>query len=519
LTYPKRLRPEQPVEPDLNLIPPDETGGGLTEGDSLGDEDSSGRPKDLPYETTDLDPLEWYKSRVSKHVDESTGLERFAYMLFGKELVGSLSLQINPLSKFLVPDMRITPVNRTRKFTATGTPYARKRRHKEIQIIGRQPPNVLTPDPFDREAYSESVTVPSDTTATLTSQGLINGTIKDTTYRTRPLGSEQGEFELWNPRVHGTKSIRNRWSLESNVFTTAGGYTYRSRDASLMSDYIVGPAARITPSTVDALKVSEQAILETAMGDNAIKLASLCMPNRRQFGLTRSVLELKDLPMSLKGSIEAYMEARGHLIKQKRKGLGRNTVPAEYLNAQFGWLPIYSDVMRILNLPEKIAKRVNRLMEREGKDSTYRFGFSLGTESIATPPSFTFDLLTGESLVSVATHGTRRIDLRAVINANVKLPDVQYPKLRRELMRQAWGLYPTPEDVYNLTPWTWLVDWFGGLGDYVEIYNIMNTDPSVINYGFLTGISTIQVDTVHTSKATRVQKRSFTPPVPATVIT
>jgi hypothetical protein len=479
-------------------------------------------PKGEPEQSRDevLDPYGFYRRKVSKYVDESAGLERFVYKLFGTDLVSSVALAINPLAKFRIPDERIAPVNRTRKFTANGTPWARKRRHKETQIIGRSPPNVLTSDPFDREAYSESVTVPSNTTVSLTAQGLINGTIKDTTRRTRAIGYEQGEFELWIPRVRCPAARRQRISLESNTYTSAGGYTYRSRDAEFMSDFTVGPAARITPSAVDALKTSEQAILEAAMGDNAINIASRCMPTRREFGMTRSVAELKDLPLSLKGTIETYLELRGKHVSVKHPGqLGRNTAPAEYLNAQFGWLPIWNDVQRILSLPEKIARRVNRLMKREGQDSTFRAGWTLLPSTISSPPSFTFDLLVGETLVNVATHGTRSIELRGMVNANVRLPDLEVPKLRKELMRNAWGLYPNPEDVYNLTPWTWLVDWFGGIGDYVNCYNIMNTDPSVINYGFLTGISTIQVDTVHTSKATRTQKVSLTPPVPATVTT
>jgi len=127
--------------------------------------------------------------------------------------------------------------------------------------------------------------------------------------------------------------------------------------------------------------------------------------------------------------------------------------------------------------------------------------------------------LTDESLVSVGTYGSRVIELRGVINAGLRFPAIALPELQRKLMRQAWGLYPDPEDVYNLVPWTWLADWFTGLGDYVEAFDIINRDPSIINWGFITGISSGYVDTVHTSKATRVQKVSITPPVPATVIT
>ncbi len=467
-----------------------------------------------------LDPLGFYRLKVGALADESTGLENLAYRIFGSDLIGSVVLAINPLRQFLVADEKVSPVNRTRTFTAMGTPWARKKRHKEIQIIGRSPPDTTTANAFDRMTYSESVTVPSDTTTTLTAQELIKGTVKDTTYRTRSIGSDQGEFELWKPRVRCPPATRQRISLESNVYTTAGGYTYRSRDAEFMSDFTVGPAARITALSVDALYASEKTFLEQKMSENAIPMANRLSPARKEFSIGRSVAELRELPRSLKGTAEAWLLARETISRKQKLATRKGTsAPGEYVNISFGWLPIYRDIVRMLSLPERISRRVNRLMYRNGLDNTFRTGFSLGSSPVSSPPSFTFDLLQGESLVGVATHGIRSTELRGVVNAGLRFPAIALPELQRKLMRQAWGLYPDPEDVYNLVPWTWLIDWFGGLGDYVDAFNIINKDPSIINWGFITGISTGYIDTVHTSKATRIQKVSLTPPVPATVFT
>lgn len=467
-----------------------------------------------------LDPLGFYRLKVGALADESTGLENLAYRIFGSDLIGSVTFAINPLRQFLVADTRVSPVNRTRTFTAMGTPWTRKKRHKEIQIIGRSPPDTSTPNAFDRMTYSESVTVPVDTTSSLTAQERITGTIKDTTYRTRQIGSDQGEFELWKPRVRCPPATRQRISLESNVYTTAGGVTYRSRDAEFKSDFTVGPAARITALSVDALYTSERTLLLQKMGDNALSMASTLSPARKEFSLGRSVAELRDLPRSLKGTAEAWLLARETISRKSKLTARKGTsIPGEYVNISFGWLPIYRDIVSMLSLPERISRRVNRLMYRNGLDNTFRTRFSLGPSSVSSPPSFTFDLLTDESLVSVGTHGFREIELRGVINAGLRFPAIALPELQRKLMRNAWGLYPDPEDVYNLIPWTWLADWFTGFGDYVDAFNIINKDPSIINWGFITGISSGYVDTVHVSKATRIQKASFTPPVPATVIT
>jgi hypothetical protein len=44
--------------------------------------------------------------------------------------------------------------------------------------------------------------------------------------------------------------------------------------------------------------------------------------------------------------------------------------------------------------------------------------------------------------------------------------------------------------LYNLIPWTWLIDWFTGLGNYVEIIDNQARDDSLINWGMITGHTT-----------------------------
>jgi len=338
-----------------------------------------------------LDPLGFYRLKVGALADESTGLENLAYRIFGSDLIGSVAFAINPLRQFLVADTRVSPVNRTRTFTAMGTPWTRKKRHKEIQIVGRSPPDTSTPNAFDRMTYSESVTVPSDTTLSLTAQERITGTIKDTTYRTRQIGSDQGEFELWKPRVRCPPATRQRISLESNVYTTAGGFTYRSRDAEFKSDFTVGPAARITASSVDALYASEKTLLLQKMGDNALSMASSLSPARKEFALARSIAELRDLPRSLKGTAESWLLARETISRKQKLTTRKGTsAPREYVNISFGWLPIYRDIVRMLSLPERISRRVNRLMYRNGLDNTFRAKWDLGPSTVSSPPSFTF---------------------------------------------------------------------------------------------------------------------------------
>lgn len=72
------------------------------------------------------------------------------------------------------------------------------------------------------------------------------------------------------------------------------------------------------------------------------------------------------------------------------------------------------------------------------------------------------------------------------INATFQFPPAELPSLRESLVDKLYGENPTIDTLYNLTPWSWLLDWFTGFGEYVNIIERINTDPSLINYGYIT---------------------------------
>lgn len=76
--------------------------------------------------------------------------------------------------------------------------------------------------------------------------------------------------------------------------------------------------------------------------------------------------------------------------------------------------------------------------------------------------------------------------MRLVVNATFDFPPINSPSFRFNDYLDRLGVRPRVTDVYNLVPWTWLVDWFTGLGNYVELIDNINHDPSLINWGMIT---------------------------------
>lgn len=458
----------------------------------------------IPY---DLDPRRFFELRAAKLETEATGVERLAYQIFGKEWIKSFAFAIDPSIRFKLGPTRVAGVNRTRNVRA-GIQSSRSYLWKTVNVNGTTLPDESTLDLFDRLPIHLTTTTPINFRIDLNDQPAVTGSLKDTTTKTRPVGVNEGEAEFFIPQVHSPPRSRYWVNSEIDVYALIGGYLNHSRDVDIYQREGKGPAAYISNTDVQALVSSERSLADAAIHNRALELYNDCSSQRRTYSLTRNILELRDLPHTLKetvgGLVSAYNTAYKLVVKRypnvKLKGFHKR-VANQFLAKEFGWDQTISDVMGLLASPGRIARRVNYLMARNGQDTSYRT-FRNYVEPIASPPSFSYNPYPGESTVFNSTSGVRTVELRGMINCNVRLPEVGSWTLRRDLTRRAWGIDPTPVDLYNLVPWTWLIDWYTGLGDYVEAFDNINRDQSIINYGFVTYSSRGDIATDFTGRVT-----------------
>jgi len=59
-----------------------------------------------------------------------------------------------------------------------------------------------------------------------------------------------------------------------------------------------------------------------------------------------------------------------------------------------------------------------------------------------------------------------------------------------QLADASFGVAPTPENLYNASPWTWLADWFANAGDVVSNVSDMLVYGLVLRYGYMMEKST-----------------------------
>lgn len=484
------------------------------------------------YDTRGLpegyDPHKLYEYRFEKLGKEATGIEWLLYKYIPYSVIKSFAMAIDPTSKFKVAPGVITPANRN-KYRATASVLQRRRMHNlqtnttfgvmvNYQGIGGcRSKGVFYNPPSRNEWYQE-----------LSAQEPLPDTLSDTTKRTRLMGSERGTLTLFKGYINSpSRSVRRTERSQSTFDLTpdfpptdpcmvAGG-TFTNKDGGIFvaESSVEGPAATLSYNNFRLLKESEINRNIGLMQTHATAMLKEWTPSKRVYTFARNLVELRDIPRSvasLRTTIADFRQLYVSLTSSPKlrriifdvKETSKD-IPGEYLSFHFGWKQTWKDIIDLLGAPEKYTKQVNFLMSRSGKPTTFRVKrtFVSGDTDV---PGFGYDVLYGEDLQSGNTSSRieRTSELRLVVNATIDFPRVSGPLFQLENFLKQTGVIPRPTDLYNLIPWTWLVDWFSGLGNYIECIDTMNSDPHLINWGMLTCVTTgrLVTDFKSTSRST-----------------
>jgi hypothetical protein len=453
--------------------------------------------------TKALDPECVFQARARELAAASKpGIERFAYNLFGPNFLGSLAFAIDPLRQFRVDTAAIVPANRTRTMT-TVFPQTRKtaRFSKSKSCSGQ----IGGPVCVGLANYPNECTTSTAMSGpwTLSSQPGYSGFARDTTVRTRPMGAKFGEFEMFKLGLTSHSPTESTsWVQNTDLcLPCASPFQWLHNHYDNWSVWY-GPHAYMSVPTMDAVKTAEIANATAYISKYMLGMLDTVQPTRRSYSAIYNVLELKDLPMMLRSTVQLARDGYLRTIRSSKK------ISNQYLNEKFGWESTLSAVKDMLILPSKIAKRLNFLMLRNGKDTSFH-ALRKFTEPVSSPPAFVDDWGSWYGGTTSSTSARRDIELRLMINVGLRMPDISVPSVREDLISRFSGWRLSPSDVYNLVPWTWLVDWFSGLGDYISILDTVHQDPSLINYGFITYLSKGESTTTFVTKGSVTDSYSY----------
>ncbi len=213
------------------------------------------------------------------------------------------------------------------------------------------------------------------------------------------------------------------------------------------------------------------------------------IPTKANMSLAVSLAELR------REGLPKLMSALS--LRQTQRSPVKN-VAGEYLNYQFGWAPIIADVRDLLITVRdsgRILKEYTRLAEHHTRR---RYDFGTETKAIdwtsandfAPYPSVSSHLYqggfgTGKLTISgtLATHSWFSGAYRFSIPQGNTLKDdlLRWEQEANKLL----GIRLTPEVLWNVTSWSWLLDWFLNIGDVISNLSYLGRDGLVLQYGYV----------------------------------
>jgi hypothetical protein len=218
---------------------------------------------------------------------------------------------------------------------------------------------------------------------------------------------------------------------------------------------------------------------------------------------TKSVADISNAVAELYR--EGFPSTIIHSLEDRVKNF--RSLGKDYLNYEFGWKPFVKDLQKLLyavvnsqTIIEQYARDSGRIVRRqmsfpatetESLVST-QYGWRLDDLS----PGFMPDIYRVNSEAGYeAGIGVREIVLKKYEKywfsgaySYYLAPDVSaLSSLNRhaQLAQKLLGFGITPEVLYNLTPWSWLVDWVANVGGIITNATALSKDGLVIRWGYL----------------------------------
>lgn len=185
-------------------------------------------------------------------------------------------------------------------------------------------------------------------------------------------------------------------------------------------------------------------------------------PGKSGVDLAQAIAELKDLPGMIVGLKNLFKDAADRWPKVIKKGSDG------YLQYMFGIAPIVSDlkgVYKTYNNQERILAQLKR--DNNRKIRRRRELVDLSTSTTTNMPAIgsnTWPVIYTQCLdeVEISTR-TRKVWFEGCFQYYI--PDIGTVEWERRAIANLYGSVPTVRLLWELTPWSFLVDYFVNVGD------------------------------------------------------
>lgn len=173
---------------------------------------------------------------------------------------------------------------------------------------------------------------------------------------------------------------------------------------------------------------------------------------------------------------------------------------SEFLNVVFGWAPLVSDITSLSNAAVKAHATILQYERDSGKQvrRTYKFKSVKDTTSETLIASNTGGKIAGGAqtmwdLSGPTGYVTKKVEtfrdqwfsgaftyhLPSDFDSRNALGDAASEA------QKILGQPLSPDTIWELTPWSWAIDWFSNAGDYIHNLHAFNSNGLVMRYGYM----------------------------------
>jgi hypothetical protein len=168
---------------------------------------------------------------------------------------------------------------------------------------------------------------------------------------------------------------------------------------------------------------------------------------------------------------------------------------SNYLEAQFGWLPLINDLKKLQNvinnsneiLKQYAANSGRRLHRKFEWPATSNTSEAWDTQYPVPQIGLTRNPYGGQGDLLTQYYSSHRIWFEGCFTYYVEPFDPDHLSFAQnaELYQYLYGYQLTPDVLWQLAPWSWAIDWFGNFGDVLKNFTELADGGLVLEYGYI----------------------------------
>lgn len=235
--------------------------------------------------------------------------------------------------------------------------------------------------------------------------------------------------------------------------------------------------------------------------DDGVKGWNRAAPGKPEADIATALGEAQEIVPMIQQTVKSFAKAYQR-IKRKGQPYSASNAADDWLNFNFGWLPFLNDIIDFINVVQhqedliyqlrkdnaKWVYRRRSVRREEQVEQVYSSQNVPGHIPAAATQCYTYPLgnIRGEKVTRLNSWFVGRFKYY------IPYLKTKGPVTTREMVHLL-GLKPTPMMVYNLLPWSWLLDWATNVGDSFANFQSIFIDGVVSKYAYVMSHKTQRV--------------------------